>query len=159
MGATSHVKAGYCRDATVTWAWRTGNPSLLEAMVQPQSPADHAGLLTRDILLAVDGAQITGADDLVRLLVADAAVAIECVERRILNVFPKVDPDSVGPASATRTMFGRSLSRIDANGDPPMPRDSVLFLGAGQSRFISLRLITGSELRCSNSGMPGRGKI
>jgi hypothetical protein len=27
-----------------------------------------------------------------------------------------------------------------------MPRDSVLFLGAGQLRFISLRLITGSEL-------------
>jgi hypothetical protein len=43
-------------------------------------------------------------------------------------------------------MFGRSLSQIDANGDPPMPRDSVLFLGAGQLHFISLRLITGSEL-------------
>ncbi|MBO0733304.1 MAG: trypsin-like peptidase domain-containing protein [Methylocapsa sp.] len=39
--------------------------------VEPQSPADHAGLLTGDILVAIDGAQITGADDLVRLLDAD----------------------------------------------------------------------------------------
>lgn len=39
--------------------------------VEAGSPADHAGLLTGDILLAVDGAEITGADDLVRLLDAD----------------------------------------------------------------------------------------
>ncbi|HTV32427.1 MAG TPA: trypsin-like peptidase domain-containing protein [Methylocella sp.] len=36
--------------------------------VEPQSPADHAGLLTGDILLALDGMPITGADDLVRHL-------------------------------------------------------------------------------------------
>jgi S1-C subfamily serine protease len=39
--------------------------------VERGSPADHAGLLTGDILLAVDGAEITGADDLVRLLDAE----------------------------------------------------------------------------------------
>jgi S1-C subfamily serine protease len=39
--------------------------------VETGSPADHAGLLTGDILLAVDGAEITGADDLVRLLDAE----------------------------------------------------------------------------------------
>jgi S1-C subfamily serine protease len=39
--------------------------------VEPGSPADHAGLLTGDILLAVDGATITGADDLVRVLDGD----------------------------------------------------------------------------------------
>ncbi|MGA7384939.1 MAG: trypsin-like peptidase domain-containing protein [Methylocella sp.] len=39
--------------------------------VETESPADHAGLLTGDILLAVDGVPITGADDLVRLLDAE----------------------------------------------------------------------------------------
>lgn len=39
--------------------------------VEEGSPADHAGLLTGDILLAVDGTRITGADDLVRLLDAE----------------------------------------------------------------------------------------
>jgi S1-C subfamily serine protease len=39
--------------------------------VEAGSPADHAGLLTGDILLAVDGTEITGADDLVRLLDAE----------------------------------------------------------------------------------------
>ena len=39
--------------------------------VEAGGPADHAGLLTGDILLAADGVPITGADDLVRLL--DAA--------------------------------------------------------------------------------------
>jgi S1-C subfamily serine protease len=39
--------------------------------VEAGSPADHAGLLTGDILLAVDGVSITGADDLVRSLDAE----------------------------------------------------------------------------------------
>jgi S1-C subfamily serine protease len=47
-------------------------------------PADHAGLLTGDILLAVDGAAITGADDLVRLLDAekiDRAISLDVLRR------------------------------------------------------------------------------
>jgi S1-C subfamily serine protease len=39
--------------------------------VEKNGPADEAGLLTGDIVLAVDGAPVTGADDLVRLLDAD----------------------------------------------------------------------------------------
>jgi S1-C subfamily serine protease len=38
------------------------------SMVEKESPADHAGLLTGDILLAIDGVVIGGASDLVRLL-------------------------------------------------------------------------------------------
>ena len=39
--------------------------------VDPKSPADEAGMLTGDIVLAVDGKPITGADDIVRALDAD----------------------------------------------------------------------------------------
>ncbi|MGH6800848.1 MAG: S1C family serine protease [Methylocella sp.] len=49
-------------------AQRTG---AVVSAVEAGSPADDAGLLTGDILLAVDGAAITGADDLVRLLDAE----------------------------------------------------------------------------------------
>lgn len=41
------------------------------SVVEPRSPAGHAGLLSGDILLAIDGTPITGADDLVRLLDAE----------------------------------------------------------------------------------------
>ncbi|WP_034994144.1 S1C family serine protease [Beijerinckia mobilis] len=39
--------------------------------VEQGGPADHAGLLSGDILLAIDGQQIHGAEDLIRLLDAD----------------------------------------------------------------------------------------
>jgi S1-C subfamily serine protease len=39
--------------------------------VDKDGPADEAGLLTGDIVLAVDGVAVSGADDLVRLLDAD----------------------------------------------------------------------------------------
>jgi len=39
--------------------------------IEQKGPAAEAGLLTGDILLAVDGAPVTGADDLVRLLDAE----------------------------------------------------------------------------------------
>jgi len=56
--------------------------------VEAGSPADHAGLLTGDILLALDGTPITGADDLVRLLDAE----------KIDRTIPFGHPAPVGPA-------------------------------------------------------------
>lgn len=52
--------------------------------VEKDSPADHAGLLTGDILLALDGTTIASAGDLVRLLDAqkiDRTVPIDILRR------------------------------------------------------------------------------
>jgi S1-C subfamily serine protease len=68
-------------------ALRLGLAQRMGAMVsavEAGSPADHAGLLTGDILLAVDGAPVTGADDLVRLLDAekiDRAIPLDLLRR------------------------------------------------------------------------------
>ncbi len=54
------------------------------SMVEAESPADHAGLLTGDIVLAVDNAPVTGADDLVRLLDAEKinrTIALDILRR------------------------------------------------------------------------------
>jgi S1-C subfamily serine protease len=39
--------------------------------IEPNGPADRAGLKTADILIAMEGQPVTGADDLIRLLGAD----------------------------------------------------------------------------------------
>ncbi len=52
-------------------ALRLGLAQATAAMVtavEPKSPADEAGLLTGDMLIAVDGKPVTGADDIVRSL-------------------------------------------------------------------------------------------
>jgi S1-C subfamily serine protease len=39
--------------------------------VEPASPADRAGLVAGDVVLALDGQAMTGADDLIRLLTGE----------------------------------------------------------------------------------------
>ena len=45
--------------------------AILAASVEPDSPAERAGIRTRDIILRLDGSAVTGGDDLIRLLAGD----------------------------------------------------------------------------------------
>jgi S1-C subfamily serine protease len=64
------------------------------ATVEPGSPAERAGLMSGDIILALDGIAVTGADDLIRMLAGDKigrTVEIEALhngDRRILSLVP-----------------------------------------------------------------------
>jgi S1-C subfamily serine protease len=49
----------------------TQESAVVVSGVEPSSPADRAGLVAGDILLALDGQAVTGADDLIRLLTGD----------------------------------------------------------------------------------------
>jgi S1-C subfamily serine protease len=49
----------------------TQDSAVVVANVEPSSPAARAGLIAGDVLLAVDGQPVTGADDLIRLLTGD----------------------------------------------------------------------------------------
>lgn len=49
-------------------AANAGASGVMITVVEPGSPADRAGLLSRDILVALDGAAVEGVDDLLRRL-------------------------------------------------------------------------------------------
>ena len=49
----------------------TQESAVLAANVETGSPADRAGVKSRDIILSLDGTPITGGDDLIRALVGD----------------------------------------------------------------------------------------
>jgi S1-C subfamily serine protease len=68
------------------------------AEVAPGSPAAHGGVLQHDLIVAFDGAPVSGIDDLLRRLTADAIgvpVSLDVVrgpERRTLRVVPVESP-------------------------------------------------------------------
>src|ERR1700688_3873256 len=67
--------------------------AVLAATVEAGSPADRAGIKTRDIILGLDGTAITGGDDLIRVLAGDKigrTVEIEILRSGSRLVLPLV---------------------------------------------------------------------
>src|SRR3954465_7781568 len=68
--------------------------AVMVATVDPGSPAERAGLVSGDIILALDGLPVTGADDLIRMLAGEKigrSVEIETLHngsRRTLSLVP-----------------------------------------------------------------------
>jgi S1-C subfamily serine protease len=68
--------------------------AVMVATVEPGSPAERAGIVAGDIMLALDGVAVTGADDLIRLLAGDKigrAVEFETLRngsRRTVTLVP-----------------------------------------------------------------------
>src|SRR6476660_3288593 len=68
--------------------------AVMVATVEPGSPAERAGLVSGDIILALDGLPVTGADDLIRMLAGEKigrSVEIETLHngnRRTLSLVP-----------------------------------------------------------------------
>jgi S1-C subfamily serine protease len=73
----------------------TQESAVLAASVEAGSPAERAGVKARDIILTLDGAPITGGDDLIRVLAGDKigrAVEIEILRggsRQLLPLVPQ----------------------------------------------------------------------
>src|SRR5438552_1261594 len=71
------------------------NGAAMIAAIEPGSPSDQAGLLTGDMIVALDGAPVTGADDLIRALTGERigrAVEIEVLRtgrRRRFTLVPQ----------------------------------------------------------------------
>jgi S1-C subfamily serine protease len=72
--------------------------AVMVASVEPGSPAERAGLRSGDIILALDGRVVTGADDLIRLLAGEKiaqAIEIDTLrsgDRRTLSLVPAERP-------------------------------------------------------------------
>ena len=68
--------------------------AVMIASVESGSPGERAGLRSGDVILALDGSAVTGADDLIRLLAGDKigrAVEVEILRqgtRHVLSVVP-----------------------------------------------------------------------
>ncbi len=67
---------------------------MMVASVEPDSPAEQAGLASRDLIVAFDGAPVGGIDDLQRLL-SEERIGKQCelevirgVERMRLRIVP-----------------------------------------------------------------------
>jgi S1-C subfamily serine protease len=73
----------------------TQESAVMVASVEPGSPAEQAGLNAGDVILALDGVAITGADDLIRVLAGDKigrTVELDVLHngsRRVLSLMPQ----------------------------------------------------------------------
>src|ERR1700756_1358178 len=73
----------------------TQESAVMAATVEPGSPAERAGLVSGDIILALDGTTVTGADDLIRTLAGEKigrTIEVETLHngnRRVLSLVPQ----------------------------------------------------------------------
>ena len=73
----------------------TQESAVMVASIEPGSPAERAGLNSGDVILALDGVAITGADDLIRVLAGDKigrTIELEVLHngsRRVLSLVPQ----------------------------------------------------------------------
>src|ERR1700758_5067674 len=73
----------------------TQESAVMIATVEPGSPAERAGLVAGDIILALDGTTVTGADDLIRTLAGEKigrTIEVETLHngsRRVLSLVPQ----------------------------------------------------------------------
>jgi S1-C subfamily serine protease len=73
----------------------TQESAVMVASVEPESPATRADLNAGDVILALDGVAITGADDLIRVLAGDKigrTIELEVLHngsRRVLSLVPQ----------------------------------------------------------------------
>src|SRR5215470_2255827 len=69
--------------------------AVMVATVEPGSPAERAGIVSGDIILALDGTTVTGADDLIRTLAGEKigrTIEVETLHngsRRVLSLVPQ----------------------------------------------------------------------
>jgi S1-C subfamily serine protease len=78
----------------------TQESAVLAANVETGSPAERAGVKTRDIILSLDGTPITGGDDLIRALVGDKigrTVEIEVLRNGSIQALPLVPEERASP--------------------------------------------------------------
>jgi S1-C subfamily serine protease len=72
----------------------TQESAVIVATVEPASPAERAGIAAGDIILALDGTAVTGADDLIRILVGEKigrsveVVTLRNGEHRVVSLVP-----------------------------------------------------------------------
>jgi S1-C subfamily serine protease len=72
----------------------TQESAVMVATVEPASPAERAGIAAGDIILALDGTAVTGADDLIRILVGEKigrsveVVTLRNGEHRVVSLVP-----------------------------------------------------------------------
>src|SRR5262249_44593127 len=67
--------------------------AVMVASVEPESPAARAGIISGDLICALDGTPVTGADDLIRLLAGDKIgrpVEIEALRKATRHRFSVV---------------------------------------------------------------------
>jgi len=84
------------------------------AAVEPASPAAQAGLMTGDMIVALDGLPVTGADDLIRILTGERIgkrVEVEVLRLGTRRRFTLVPGDGVARDAALRQAAGREPRR------------------------------------------------